>query len=68
LTPTSPNTPIFGEPKATIEEVLYLVDLFPLSNLLPKYMMTSGIEYCPAINNEPRKLSTASFLSSRIGI
>lgn len=31
-------------------------------------MVTSGIEKCPATNKAPRRLSTASFLSSLIGI
>ena len=68
LTPTSPNGPRLGESKATILEVLILVVLLPLRSLLAKKMVTSGIWYYPAIRRAPRKLSTASVFSSRIGI
>lgn len=54
--------------KASKTLVLFFVDLLPLISLLLKNMHTSGILKCPATNKDPNKLSTASFLSSKIGI
>ena len=45
LTPTSPRGPRFGDSKARILEVLILVVLLPLSSLLAKKTVTSGIWY-----------------------
>lgn len=68
LVPTSPRSPEFGELKAIMLLVLTFLALFPLISRLPKNIITSGITYYPQINSDPRKLSIASFLSSRIGI
>ena len=68
LTPTSPSGPRFGDSNATILLVLIFVVRLPRKSLLPKKIVTSGIWYWPAIRSAPRKLSTASVLSSRIGI
>ena len=48
--------------------VLTLRERFPRISSLPKQIITSGIENSLAIISDPRKLSIASFLSSRIGI
>lgn len=67
-TPTLANGAQFGEEKASIFPVLYLILLLPLSSVLAKKIMTSGILYSPAMSRDPKKLSMESFLSSSMGI
>lgn len=68
LTPITPKGGRFGELKASISFVLSLVDLFPLISLLWKKIVTSGMLKWPATIREPKRLSTASFFNSKIGI
>lgn len=67
-TPIIPMGGKLGEKKALISNVLSLVLLLPLNSLFEKNIKTSGMLKWPATNNEPSKLSTASFFSSKSGI